>query len=109
MIRTSKSLIPLWVIPIMMLILTSLFHFPYGYYRLLKIIITACGSYLAYLEFIRTQSLSLFVIAFALIAILFNPVIPIYFSKSIWIGIDILSALIFIVHGYIFHNTKDKF
>jgi len=100
----NKPFLLLWVIPAAMLIL-ALFHLPYGYYTLLRIVVTVCSAYLSRLEYISTQKISFFVITFGLLALLFNPIIPIYFSKSIWAGIDLLAALIFGIHAYIFHNN----
>lgn len=103
----NKPSLALWLIPAVMLVL-ALFHLPYGYYTLLRIVVTACSAYLSYLEYIGTQKLSFFVITFVLFAVLFNPIVPVYFSKSIWSGIDLLAALIFGIHACIFHNRLKK-
>ena len=44
------------------------------------------------------NGIGFWVIAFGIIAILFNPVSPIYFhNKSVWLAIDVLAAIIFTV------------
>jgi hypothetical protein len=67
---------------------------PYGYYTLLRIV--ACGvfGYGSYIAFKRRTALLPYLLA--LLAILFNPLVPIYLSKAIWIYIDI-SAGIFLL------------
>ena len=101
----NKPTLILWGLPIVMLI-AALLHLPYGYYTLLRIVVTVCSGYLSYLEYTHTQKLSFFVIAFCLLAILFNPIIPVYLSKSIWWGIDLLAALILGIHSYYFNNRN---
>jgi Family of unknown function (DUF6804) len=36
--------------------------------------------------------------AFALIAVLFNPIVPIYLKRGTWFYLDILTAAVFIAH-----------
>lgn len=95
----------IWLFPILMLLITP-FHLPYSYYTFLRIIVTACSSYLVYIEYMRSNALSFPVVLFIVIAIIFNPVIPFYFSKLIWIGIDICTALIFGYYVFIFHKQS---
>ncbi|MGL5959627.1 MAG: DUF6804 family protein [Bacteroidales bacterium] len=39
--------------------------------------------------------------AFGVMAILFNPLMPFYFNdKSVWIPIDIISAIIFLIKSF---------
>ncbi|HID1455206.1 TPA: DUF6804 family protein [Legionella pneumophila] len=93
----------IWLAPICMLLL-SLLHWPYGFYFLLRIFVTGCAAYLAYKEYSHTNPMLPFVILMTFIAILFNPVIPIYFSKSVWSILDSLSALVFGLH----FNMRNK-
>ena len=51
------------------------------------------------------NGLNFWVITFGLIAILFNPIIPIYLNnKSAWMPIDIICGIIFIIK--LFTNKK---
>lgn len=65
----------------------------YAYYILLRWIICFSATYLAYL-FNRAGKAS-WPWLFALIALVFNPIIPLHLSKRIWIILDSISALIF--------------
>jgi len=103
--RENNNLI--WILPVLML-LVALLHLPYGYYTLLRMVVAICGGYLAYLEYVRNNSISLLVVLFSLVVIIFNPLIPIYFSKSIWIVIDSLTAFIFGFHGFIYRASHNQ-
>lgn len=95
----------IWAIPIIAL-LVALSHMPYGYYTLLRIVVTGCSGYLAYIEYARTQSISLFAVLFTFLAILFNQFIPIFFSKIVWVWLDCFAILVFGIHACI--TAKDK-
>lgn len=44
---------------------------------------------------------------FAAIAVLFNPVAPIYLNREIWLILDILAGLIMLLYGYAqFRNRR---
>jgi arginine exporter protein ArgO len=70
-------------------------NWPYGYYQLLRWAILIIGAYSVYLAYeIRKISWAWI---FGIIAVLFNPIIPITFSKDIWQIIDIIVAIIFFI------------
>lgn len=92
-----------WALPILMLSLSFL-HLPYGYYTLLKITVTGCAGYLAFLEYKRKEDLSLFLVLLISLAVLFNPVIPVYFSKNLWAGLDIFAILVFGAYAMVSRN-----
>ena len=74
----------------------ALGKFPYGYYTLLRFVVcgtTACGAYLASTE----QKKPAWAWTFGIIAVLFNPFIPIHLSRDIWAVIDIAVALLLVV------------
>jgi len=87
------------------LLLLSFFDFPYGYYTLMKIIVT--GSAIYYAHFINSElkKNDFWFWCFVFIVILFNPIIPIHLgNKSSWAIIDIVVIsyfLIFTVKGFI--------
>jgi hypothetical protein len=74
-------------------LLLSFFDWAYGYYTFLRIITTGALVYYAYhLISIKRQGFWLW--AMILVAILFNPFIPVYIrDKSIWGIIDIITAI----------------
>lgn len=68
---------------------------PYGYFTLLRFVVCAVGFYLAY-KIYEEDKESLWVWAFAGIAILFNPIIPIYRQRGQWVIIDLVIGIIFL-------------
>lgn len=74
-------------------LLLSFFDWSYGYYTFLRIITTGTLAYYAYyLISIKRQGFWLW--AMILVAILFNPFIPVYIQdKSIWGIIDVITAI----------------
>tara|TARA_B110000444_G_C18700959_1_gene528939 strand:- start:212 stop:484 length:273 start_codon:yes stop_codon:yes gene_type:complete len=75
-------------------------NMPYGYYRLLRIIVTISSALYCF-QFFEKNKMNM-VYLFGFIAILFNPLIPIFFNKEIWIVIDIVVSGLFL-----YFNPKD--
>ena len=82
---------PLLIISSVML-LVAVLPLPYGFYTLLRIVVTASAVFAAY-YFFKEGGDSQSGIILALIALLFNPLIPIHLDKVIWIPIDIGTAI----------------
>ncbi len=83
---------------------------PYGYYTLLKIM--ACGvfAWAAYISYSNKLTIQLWL--FAGLALLFNPIIPIYLSKELWMPIDIgsgVSLLLNMKKLSVWHREKPLF
>lgn len=77
------------------LLLTGMADLPIGYYTLIRFTTTIGASWVVYSEFSDNPGPS--VILFGLIAILFNPIIPIHLhSKETWQVIDGVVGIIFI-------------
>jgi hypothetical protein len=82
-----------------MLLLLACAKMPIGYYTLLRIIITIGAISILFYEI--KKDVSLFGIAFIMIAILFNPILPIYlYKRTIWMPIDISVAALFLICGF---------
>ncbi|MFA5431687.1 MAG: DUF6804 family protein [Candidatus Paceibacterota bacterium] len=67
----------------------------YGYYQFLRWIILIIGGYSAYLS--NKDGKIGWTLIFAIIVILFNPLIPFYLSKGNWQLIDLISGILFLV------------
>lgn len=67
---------------------------PYGYYRLLRFAITAIAIFIAFKAHKLAQTGWMWTMIF--VAILFNPIFPIYLDKGPWVVIDIIVATIFL-------------
>ena len=79
------------------LLLIAILPLPYGYYRLLRIVICLVGVGLAFHRYERGAALSAAFLALA--AIVFNPILPLHFEREIWAGLNALAALGFIAVG----------
>lgn len=65
---------------------------PYGYYTLLRLltcIVFAVGAYIAYKR--RTWVVASI---YSVVALLFNPIIKVHFSKDIWSVVDVVTAVL---------------
>ncbi|MFA5935063.1 MAG: DUF6804 family protein [Candidatus Paceibacterota bacterium] len=76
------------------LLLIALLNNPYGYYQILRWVITGFSVYLAYSYFQSNNKKYGWI--FTIVAILFNPILPLFFSKDIWQILDIITSGIFI-------------
>ena len=74
-------------------LLGALGAWPYAYYQLLRWVVCGVGAYTAYLGF-KTDNTGLGWIMVA-VAVLFNPIAPIYLSKGTWSLADLVTAIIF--------------
>jgi hypothetical protein len=81
------------------LLLISIADLPIGYYTLLRIIVTIGSVAVVVTEF--ENGLNFWVITFGVIAIIFNPLMPIYLNnKSAWIPIDIICGIFFLIKSF---------
>jgi len=92
------------IIAIVLLLLTF-FPWPYSYFTLLRWIVTAIAVYYAYFLYEKHKKTDFWFWVFVGIAILFNPIVPVYlYSKAMWGVIDVIVAVCFGV--FIIKNKK---
>jgi hypothetical protein len=76
------------------MILVAIGSMPIGYYTVLRIVVTIAAVAIVIQEF--DGEISPWVIAFGLIAIIFNPFIPVYLhDREIWAIIDVVASGLF--------------
>jgi hypothetical protein len=81
------------------LLFIALADLPIGYYTLLRIVVTIGAVSVIVTEF--ENGINFWIIVFGIIAIVFNPLIPIYLNnKDIWMPIDILAAILFLIKSF---------
>jgi hypothetical protein len=78
--------------------------FPYAYYQLLRWLVCGTAAYGALLLF--KEKKNSFAWVFVAIAILFNPIAPIFLDKGAWVVIDGITALIF---SFCLYKSKKQF
>ncbi len=78
-------------------------HAGYSYYQILRWMVTICAGLFCFNCYNKNTTLF---IVFFIIAILFNPVVPIYLDKDVWRIIDIITAIIFFIYAIKNKNKK---
>jgi len=66
----------------------------YGYYAFVRCIICITSILIAFQAF--KKNIDWAKVVFIIIAIIFNPLAPIYLSRNIWMPIDIIAAILFV-------------
>jgi len=92
------------LISVIFLILAAVGLFQYGFYTLLRFIVFVTTTYLAWLAYSNQKQQWTWLFGF--IAVLFNPFIPIHFSRDLWRVIDLVVAVFLIVSIFAFRLTK---
>ncbi|MEZ0001319.1 DUF6804 family protein [Sinorhizobium fredii] len=77
------------------LLLVAVLPLPYGYYIFLRLVVTVGAALAAYSAYKAKASISGEVVVMGLMAILFNPLVPVMLSRSVWLPIDLLAGCIF--------------
>ncbi|WP_415751050.1 DUF6804 family protein [Chitinophaga sp. LS1] len=86
------------------LLFIATIQLPIGFYTALRILVFICSILLVRSSY--QDSLTNWVIIFLVIAVLFNPIIPVYlYKKSIWIPIDIIAGILFMAKGLFWKRT----
>jgi len=70
----------------------ALLDLPYGYFQLLRLVVCAVAAYGASGAY--KNDASVWAVTLGLIALLFNPVFPVYLNRSTWIFIDLVAAVV---------------
>jgi hypothetical protein len=86
-----------WLIPIALLLI-AIERMPYGYYTFTRIVICGFAALFAFVAWEDSLVSRLWSAIFGLLAVLFNPLIPIYLSRGTWFYFDLLAAALFAAH-----------
>ena len=87
-------------------VMIAIFPLPIGYYTFTRIVVFISMTLLIYYYKTKNKSVSNNIIIYALIGILFNPIIPIYLHNSfIWSVIDFI---LFLFMTYNYFKIKSK-
>lgn len=88
-----------WKIPIALIVLfsISIFDLPYGFYTFLRISVCLLSLFFAFIYYGYKEKISLLSATAIAIAILWNPVLPIYLDKETWVGLDVMAISIEVI------------
>ena len=85
-----------FLIPSILLFSAPLISFPYGFYTMLRIIVTLTSAIIIYQSYKKSNIFNEYAIIFSLIMILYNPFIPVYLSREIWLPINFVTSGIYL-------------
>jgi hypothetical protein len=92
-LQKRPHLIPAIIAALMLL--GALGSWPYGYYQLLRWVTCGAGIWIAVVAYSWQKVWVTWL--FGIIAVLFNPLVPIHLTKEIWQTIDVICAILFII------------
>lgn len=88
------------------LLLIGIADLDIGYYTFMRIVVFLAGCFITFVSYKESDKVNFWTVAFALIAILFNPIIPVYLhDKDTWAVLDFICAVIFIIKGIMVHKA----
>jgi hypothetical protein len=93
--------INVWIVPIILLTVAILAgvdgtRLPYGYFTFMRIVIFLAAGCIAAVGF--RDGKQLWATMFVLIAVLFNPFVPIEMKRDDWLIFDIITFVVFLAH-----------
>lgn len=77
------------------LLLVALFELPYGYYIFLRWTVCIAACFTAWAFYAANERPTLIMLLMTVIAILFNPIVPVHLTRSTWAIIDVVTAIVF--------------
>jgi hypothetical protein len=92
LLQKRPHLIPAAVAALMLF--AALGYWTYGYYQLLRFVVCGVGAYVAFMAYQWQRIWAVWL--FGIIAVLFNPVIPIRLPREVWQTIDVTCAFLFL-------------
>jgi uncharacterized membrane protein len=104
MIRINKQKNIIIAISSIFLLLAGFDGWPYDFFVLLRFVVCVSSIYLAWLALNENQEKWIW--AYGIIAVLFNPLIPIHFGRSAWAIVDIATAIFLIISNFVFQLKK---
>jgi len=90
-VKARPHLIPSLIVAAMLLVAVA--PLPYGYYQFLRWAACGVAVFIAFKSYKWKKTWAIWL--FGGIAVLFNPIVPIYLTKEIWQPIDLVCALLF--------------
>ncbi|MCV9944917.1 DUF6804 family protein [Rhizobium sp. BT-175] len=83
------------------LLFVALLPLPYGYYIFLRLVIAASAAYLAWQDYKKQNAFNGWSLILSMVALLFNPLIPVYLDRGSWFIIDLAVAGIFAMRWHV--------
>jgi len=93
------------IISVTFLFLAMIEGWPYGFFTLLRLVVFGTTVYLTWLA--HKSQRQIWIWTFGFIALVFNPLIPLYLGRDLWMVVDLLVALFLIISIFAFNLPKE--
>lgn len=71
---------------------------PYGYYMLTRVVVLLAALPVANTTYQRDKAFTAWVALFVIVAVIFNPVVPLHLTRRVWMILNVAAANLFISH-----------
>jgi hypothetical protein len=105
--KIKVAAILLHFLPAGMLVL-AIARWPYGYYLLLRVVVLVAALLLAGLIYQRAKTFTIWIGLFAVIAIVFNPIVLLHLTRGVWSILNVAAAALFVGHFVVVRSQGDK-
>ncbi len=86
-----------WLVPVVLLVVATS-HLPYDYYTFMRIVTCGSAAVIAFVGFRDRPVVQAWSVLLALVAVLFNPFIPVHLARQTWFYLDLGAAAVFVAH-----------
>ena len=77
---------------------TAIADLPYGYYMLMRLVVCATAVYVIVIAAKSRQMWAVWL--YAILGLLFNPLMPVHLTKGIWQPLDFLAATALVIAAF---------
>lgn len=90
----------IFIVPIILL-LVGLADMPTGYYTIVRIVVCLVSALCAQVSYKTDNKIGIATVAFTLLVVLFNPIIPVYLrDKGVWVILDLVAAALLAIRCF---------
>jgi hypothetical protein len=86
-----------WLVPVVLLVVATS-RLPYGYYTFMRIVTCGIAAVIAFAGFRDRPVVQAWSVLLALVAVLFNPIVPVHLDRQTWFYLDLGAAAVFVAH-----------
>jgi hypothetical protein len=76
----------------------ALGRWPYSYYMFLRVVVLAAALLIAGLVYQQAKTFTVWVGLFVIVAIVFNPIVPLHLARGVWSILNVAAAALFVGH-----------
>lgn len=96
---SSKGKNVLLLVAVAFLLFALVDGLPYGYFFLLRFVVCAVSVGVAVFSYKTERVWAVWLFGF--VAVLFNPLVPVYLTREIWVVIDVIVAAFFAASAFL--------